>query len=58
MMRRLEGMTLLVAGGGRIGSGLFGRPDDIAAMSAQLMSEEGGYITGQVIGVDGDVVMR
>ena len=35
-----------------------GRPEDIAAMSALLMSEEGSYITGQVIGVDGGVVMR
>jgi NAD(P)-dependent dehydrogenase (short-subunit alcohol dehydrogenase family) len=35
-----------------------GRPEDIAAMSALLMSDEGGYITGQVIGVDGGVVMR
>lgn len=35
-----------------------GRPEDIAAMSALLMSEEGSYITGQVIGVDGGVIMR
>jgi NAD(P)-dependent dehydrogenase (short-subunit alcohol dehydrogenase family) len=35
-----------------------GRPDDIAAMSALLMSDEGSYITGQVIGVDGGVIMR
>jgi NAD(P)-dependent dehydrogenase (short-subunit alcohol dehydrogenase family) len=35
-----------------------GRPDDIAAMSALLMADEGAYITGQVIGVDGGVVMR
>jgi NAD(P)-dependent dehydrogenase (short-subunit alcohol dehydrogenase family) len=35
-----------------------GRPEDIAAMSALLMSHEGSYITGQVIGVDGVVVMR
>jgi len=36
----------------------FGRPDDIAAMAALLMADEGSYITGQVIGVDGGVVMR
>lgn len=36
----------------------FGRPEDIAAMAALLMSDEGSYITGQVIGVDGGVVMR
>jgi NAD(P)-dependent dehydrogenase (short-subunit alcohol dehydrogenase family) len=35
-----------------------GRPEDIAAMSALLISDEGSYITGQVIGVDGGVVMR
>jgi NAD(P)-dependent dehydrogenase (short-subunit alcohol dehydrogenase family) len=35
-----------------------GRPEDIAAVSALLMSNEGCYITGQVIGVDGGVVMR
>jgi NAD(P)-dependent dehydrogenase (short-subunit alcohol dehydrogenase family) len=35
-----------------------GRPDDIAAMAALLLSDEGSYITGQVIGVDGGVVMR
>jgi len=36
----------------------FGRPEDIAAMAALLMSDEGSYITGQVIGVDGGVMMR
>jgi len=35
-----------------------GRPEDIAAMSALLMANEGSYITGQVISVDGGVVMR
>jgi NAD(P)-dependent dehydrogenase (short-subunit alcohol dehydrogenase family) len=35
-----------------------GRPEDIAAMSALLMADEGSYITGQVISVDGGVVMR
>jgi NAD(P)-dependent dehydrogenase (short-subunit alcohol dehydrogenase family) len=35
-----------------------GRPEDIAAMAALLMADEGTYITGQVIGVDGGVVMR
>jgi NAD(P)-dependent dehydrogenase (short-subunit alcohol dehydrogenase family) len=35
-----------------------GRPEDIAAMSALLMADEGAYITGQVIGVDGGIVMR
>lgn len=35
-----------------------GRPQDIAALSALLMSDEGSYITGQVICVDGGVTMR
>jgi NAD(P)-dependent dehydrogenase (short-subunit alcohol dehydrogenase family) len=35
-----------------------GRPTDIAAMSALLMSDEGSYITGQVISVDGGISMR
>jgi 2-hydroxycyclohexanecarboxyl-CoA dehydrogenase len=30
-----------------------GRPDDIAAACAFLVSEEAGYITGQIIGVNG-----
>jgi 2-hydroxycyclohexanecarboxyl-CoA dehydrogenase len=33
--------------------GRAGMPDDIAAMAAFLCSEEAGYITGQVIGVNG-----
>lgn len=35
-----------------------GRPDDIAAMGAFLMSDDAGYITGQVIAVDGGGTMR
>ncbi len=35
-----------------------GRPDDIAAISTLLMSDEGSFITGQVICVDGGVIMR
>jgi NAD(P)-dependent dehydrogenase (short-subunit alcohol dehydrogenase family) len=35
-----------------------GRPEDIAAMAALLMSDEGAYVTGQVISVDGGVTMR
>jgi NAD(P)-dependent dehydrogenase (short-subunit alcohol dehydrogenase family) len=30
-----------------------GRPEDIAAACAFLVSEDAGYITGQVIGVNG-----
>lgn len=35
-----------------------GRPTDIAAMSALLMSDEGSFITGQAINVDGGQTMR
>jgi NAD(P)-dependent dehydrogenase (short-subunit alcohol dehydrogenase family) len=35
-----------------------GRPSDIAAMSALLMSDEGSFITGQIIPVDGGLTMR
>jgi NAD(P)-dependent dehydrogenase (short-subunit alcohol dehydrogenase family) len=35
-----------------------GRPSDIAGLSALLMSDEGSYITGQVICVDGGITMR
>jgi NAD(P)-dependent dehydrogenase (short-subunit alcohol dehydrogenase family) len=30
-----------------------GRPDDVAAACAFLVSEEAGYITGQILGVNG-----
>lgn len=35
-----------------------GTPEDIAALGALLMSDEGSYITGQVLCVDGGVTMR
>lgn len=35
-----------------------GKPDDIAAMAALLMSEDGAFVTGQVISVDGGSTMR
>ena len=35
-----------------------GRPRHIAAVSALLMSDDGDFITGQVIGVDGGAFMR
>jgi NAD(P)-dependent dehydrogenase (short-subunit alcohol dehydrogenase family) len=35
-----------------------GCPEDIAALGALLMSDEGSYITGQVISVDGGATMR
>jgi NAD(P)-dependent dehydrogenase (short-subunit alcohol dehydrogenase family) len=35
-----------------------GQPDDIAGVSAMLMSDDGNYITGQVINVDAGSTMR
>lgn len=35
-----------------------GNPDDIAAMGALLLSDEGSYITGQVLSVDGGTIMH
>jgi NAD(P)-dependent dehydrogenase (short-subunit alcohol dehydrogenase family) len=35
-----------------------GQPADIAAMVALLVSEEGAWITGQVISIDGGATMR
>ncbi len=39
-------------------TGKLGRPEDIAAMGALIMSDEGSYITGQIMSVDGGSVMR
>ncbi len=38
--------------------GRLGSPSDIAAMGALLMSDEGSFITGQVMQVDGGTIMR
>lgn len=37
--------------------GVFGKPEDIADAAAFLASDEAGYITGQVLHVDGGMVM-
>lgn len=42
----------------RIPVGRIGTPEDIAAMSALLMADEGSFINGQVLSVDGGVTMR
>ncbi|MBN2240952.1 MAG: 3-oxoacyl-[acyl-carrier-protein] reductase [Dehalococcoidales bacterium] len=40
----------------RIPMGRFGAPEDVANLVAFLASEEAGYITAQVIGIDGGVI--
>lgn len=42
----------------RVHMNRLGEPSDIAAMAAMLMSEEGRYVTGQVISIDGGSSMR
>lgn len=37
--------------------GCFGKPEDVAELAAFLASDQAGYITGQVIHVDGGMVM-
>ena len=60
MSRRAEAakdLPSLQAIGSRIPVRRAGTPDDIAAACAFLCSEEAGYITGQVIGVNGGMVL-
>lgn len=40
-----------------IPAGRFGRPEDVAAVVAFLISEEAGYVNGQTLPVDGGMVM-
>lgn len=42
---------------GQIPLGAFGKPEDVAAAVAFLASEKAGYITGQVLSVDGGMAM-
>ena len=41
----------------RIPAGRFGTPEDVAAAVAFLASEAAGYITGQVLGIDGGMML-
>ncbi len=57
MLRRAEGKGLL---GGSVDEHILrtpvrraGRPEDIAAACSFLTSDEAGYITGQILGVNG-----
>jgi NAD(P)-dependent dehydrogenase (short-subunit alcohol dehydrogenase family) len=36
----------------------FGKPDDVAAMGALLLSDDGSFITAQTISIDGGVTFR
>jgi len=49
----IEGARMAAAIRGRVG-----RPNDLAAMGALLLSDDGSYITGQVISIDGGTTMR
>lgn len=39
-------------------TGRLGRPEDIAAMAAMLLSDDGRHVTGQVLAVNGGTIMR
>jgi 3-oxoacyl-[acyl-carrier protein] reductase len=37
--------------------GRFGQPEDVATVAAFLASDDAGYMTGQVLSVDGGIIM-
>jgi len=40
-----------------IRAGRIGRPEDIAAVAVFLASDDAGYVTGQIVGVDGSMIV-
>jgi 3-oxoacyl-[acyl-carrier protein] reductase len=40
----------------QIPAGAFGKPEDVAGLVGYLCSETGGYVTGEIIGVDGGML--
>ena len=42
---------------GQISLGRYGTPEDVAKTAAFLASDSASYITGQVIGVDGGMIL-
>ena len=42
---------------GQISMGRYGSVQDVAKLAAFLASDDASYITGQVIGVDGGIIM-
>jgi NAD(P)-dependent dehydrogenase (short-subunit alcohol dehydrogenase family) len=49
--------TELYAAGARIPMGRIGRPEDIAAVVAFLLSDDAGYMTGQSVAANGGAIM-